>query len=447
MALTPEDIEQHIFKVSRRGYDKVEVDRFLGEVAKSYRDLHQRADEAQKAAAAGPTELPVRVPGATTEGGGALFSLDRTPEPTAPLVVEVAPEPAPALEPAAVDPAPGGDDFQRLGSEVADVLRTAHASVAQLRHEAEVEAAITRQRAEREVADLRRDAEVQAALVRQAAERDVAVLRADAEGYASRLRAEADEYAAQVHVDTDRAATERAAAAALALEQAERRLTEARVAADAVLAEADQRAAAILREAEVEALARRAELEAESARADAEATARREELLADAERRLDLAAGTEAALRARLVAAHGDLGATLAKFPEPSPAAPAPDLEPEPQTETETETPVAPRVDLTGAGADVVLDLTQDAEEAPAAAEPPVPPGWPGAPPATGRLDDLFGDHRAADPTPLAAEGTVAAPEAPLAPAVDTDPLPDIVRNAIGRAVQSAVERSDADPA
>ncbi len=24
MALTPEDIEQHIFKVSRRGYDKVE---------------------------------------------------------------------------------------------------------------------------------------------------------------------------------------------------------------------------------------------------------------------------------------------------------------------------------------------------------------------------------------------------------------------------------------
>lgn len=446
MALTPEDIEQHIFKVSRRGYDKVEVDRFLGEVAKSFRELQQKADEADARPVLPPAaELPVRTPGATTQGGGALFTFDRAPEPEAEAVPDavatsepVVPEPiAVAPTPDVAPPAPDApDDFQRLGSEVADVLRTAHASVAQLRHEAEVEAAITRQRAEREVADLRRDAEVQAALVRQAAERDAAALQADAERYASRLRAEADEYAAQIHVDTDRVATERAAAAALALEQAERQLTEARITADAVLAEADQRAAAILREADVAADARRAELEVESARADAEAQARRDELLAEAERRLDAAAGTEAALRARLVAAHGDLAATLAKFPAaPEPEAPAPEppaVEPAP----------ALTVDLTDdRSGDIVLDLTED--DLDADPEPPVPPGWPGAPPATGRLDDLFGDHRPTVEAPAAA----VAPEAPAAPAVDTDPLPDIVRNAIGRAVQSAVDRSDTDPA
>ena len=40
-----------------------------------------------------------------------------------------------------------------------------------------------------------------------------------------------------------------------------------------------------------------------------------------------------------------------------------------------------------------------------------------------------------------------AAPAAPEAAPIDADPLPDIVRNAIGRAEQSAVDRGDADPA
>lgn len=435
MALTPEDIEQHTFKVSRRGYDKVEVDRFLGEVAKGYRDLRQRADEAASPPGE-PTELPVRTPGATTEGGGALFSLDRTTEPVAPLVAGVPPEP--------LDPAPGGDDFQRLGTEVAEVLRTAHASVAQLHHDAEVEAAVIRQRAEREVTDLRRDAEVQAALIRQAAERDAAALQADAESYASRLRAEADEYAAQVHVDTDRAATERAAAAALSLEQAEQRLAETSIATDALMAEADQRAATILREAEVQALARRTELEAEMSRADAAAQAQREVLMAEAERRLELAVGTEAAVRARLVGAHGDVSAALAKFPE-TPPAPVP-VSPEP------EPAAAPTVDLTDErDTGPVIDLTDadTVEHDRGADDSLVPPGWPGAPPPTGRPDDLFGDRR---PVP-GGVGAVAtdvasppAPEAPPAPAALAEDLPDIVRNAIDRAVRSTVDRNAADP-
>ena len=436
MALTPEDIEQHTFKVSRRGYDKVEVDRFLGEVAKGYRDLRQRADEAASSTGE-PAEVPVRTPDATTEGGGALFSLDRTTEPVAPLVVGAPPE--------TLDPVPGGDDFQRLGTEVAEVLRTAHASVAQLHHDAEVEAAVIRQRAEREVTDLRRDAEVQAALIRQAAERDAAALRADAESYASRLRAEADEYAAQVHVDTDRAATERAAAAALSLEQAEQRLAETSIAADALMAQADQRAATILREAEVQALALRTELEAEMSRADAEAQARREMLMAEAERRLELAVGTEAAVRARLVGAHGDVSAALAKFPETPPAAVAVSPEPEPEPEPAS----APTVDLTDERVTgPVIDLTDaDALDPDRGADDSlVPPGWPGAPPPTGRPDDLFGDRRPV-PGGVGAVGTdVASPPAPEAQPALAEDLPDIVRNAIDRAVQSTVDRNAVDP-
>lgn len=446
MALTPEDIEQHIFKVSRRGYDKVEVDRFMGEVAKSYREVQQRIDEVSAgteatADATVGSPLPVRTPGATTEGGGELFSFDRDPVPVpvpVPVQSEIEREPEPTPEPAAE-----GDDFQRLGTEVADVLRTAHSSVAQLRHEAEVEAAVIRQRADREIVDLRRNAEVEAALVREGAERDAAALKADAESHAWRLRAEADEYAARVHVDTDRDATERTAAAALALDQAEHRLHEARIAADAMLADADQRATAIVREAEVAALARKAELEAQSAKADAEARIRREDLLAEAEQRLDAVAGTEAALRARLVAAHGDLSAALARFPADV-ASPAPAAEVGPDVPA---TP--PTVDLTDASGDhVVLDLTGDAADPDA--EPPVPSDWPGPPPALGRVDDPLGHPVSAssESSSVATDlATPAAPAAPEAASIDADPLPDIVRNAIGRAVQSAVDRGDADPA
>lgn len=450
MALTPEDIEQHIFKVARRGYDKVEVDRFMGEVAKSYREVQSMLDGVSTgtgttADVTGGSPLPVRTPGATTEGGGELFSFDRgpahAPAPAlAPVEPEIEPEPEPEPGP---EPTAEGDDFQRLGTEVADVLRTAHSSVAQLRHEAEVEAAVIRQRADREVADLRRNAEVEAAVLREGAERDAAALKADAETYAWRLRAEADEYAARVHVDTDRDATERAAAAALALDQAEHRLHEARIAADALLAEADQRATAIVREAEVAALARKAELEAQAVKAAAEDRIRREELLAEVEHRLDAAAGTEAALRARLVAAHGDLSAALARFPadvdSPAPAAEVgPDV---PAT--------APTVDLTDASGDhVVLDLTGDAADPDA--EPPVPSGWPGAPPAPGRVDDPLGHPVPASSGSSSVATDLATPAAPAAPEaapIDADPLPDIVRNAIGRAVQSAVDRGDADPA
>lgn len=383
MALTPEDIETHTFKVSRRGYDKVEVDRFLGQVATSYRDLQRSAADASGSIVLdtdpATAPLPRRVPGATTAAddptadasspatgrGGQLFALD--------------------------DSGAVGDDFNRLGSEVANVLRTAHHSVATLRHEAEVEAAMIRQRAEREIADLRQEAD----------------------NYATRVKAEADVYA-----------TDRATEANFSHREAERVLAEAQAKADANLADTERRIISITEQAE------------------AVAAARTTEIMADANRRLEEARGTEQALREQLIAAHGDLAAALSRFPAETDAT----------------------VDLTDeamAAGDPLLDLTGDET---GTAEPPVPPGWPGGGERVGRPDKLFGDERGGSATALATvERDLSSDAAPTTstdtiatesradgvPQVDDDrhsdggPLADIMKDAIGKAVQSAMSRRD----
>src|SRR5579864_1891562 len=49
MPLSPEDIESKRFMPDIRGYDRTEVDAFLGEVAAHYRDLERRLKDAQDA--------------------------------------------------------------------------------------------------------------------------------------------------------------------------------------------------------------------------------------------------------------------------------------------------------------------------------------------------------------------------------------------------------------
>ncbi len=122
MAITPDEIETKVFPLVRRGYDPTAVDDFLKDVA---------------------TTL------AQAQGG-----LATPPE-------AVAEAPAPAVEPVAPD------DYNRLGEEVAAILRQAHESVAQLRHRAEADAALIRQNAQREADELTRraDADRQAAAI------------------------------------------------------------------------------------------------------------------------------------------------------------------------------------------------------------------------------------------------------------------------------------------
>ena len=103
MVMTPDEIENHGFSRVWRGYDPAEVDDFLKEVA-------------------------------------------------------VAQAQAPRATPSAARADRGHDDFQRLGEEVAAVLRQTNESVATLRRRAEADAALIRQNAEGEAAGLRQEA-------------------------------------------------------------------------------------------------------------------------------------------------------------------------------------------------------------------------------------------------------------------------------------------------
>jgi DivIVA domain-containing protein len=360
MALTPEDIESQTFKIARRGYDKVEVDRFLGYVAASYRDVLARAETTPKpyepATLLTPAApLPQREPGAT--GAGPETAVEPEPEPEA-----AAPPPAEAE--ATDEKATTGDDFGRLGTEVAAVLRTAHHSVATLRQEAEAEATV----------------------IRQQADAEVAVLRHDAEQYAAQVRAEADVYA-----------TERKREADVERREAERALAEARVRAEAEIADAEQRIANI------------------TERAEAVARARSAEVVADANRRLEQANATEQALKERLIAAHGDLQAAIGRLPdEPGPRLVLTDADVAVVDLTDADEP--------GAEARVLADGTDEAEAEADAEFAPMgePGGW----------DQPTGG---AEPEPEPGGEEEGGP--------DRDPLADMVKDAVGKAVQSAMNR------
>ncbi|MET0159496.1 MAG: DivIVA domain-containing protein [Acidimicrobiales bacterium] len=125
--MTPDEIENHVFSLVRRGFDPDEVNAFLQEVAATLAEALTPADEPTDAAA-----------GAMTVGGE--------------------------------------DDFGHLGEEVATILRQAHNSVAELQHRAEADAALVRQKAEEEAAALlrRADADRQAAAVELEAARSEA---------------------------------------------------------------------------------------------------------------------------------------------------------------------------------------------------------------------------------------------------------------------------------
>ncbi|HEY8059693.1 MAG TPA: DivIVA domain-containing protein, partial [Acidimicrobiales bacterium] len=139
-AMTPDEIENHVFSLVRRGFDPDEVNAFLHQVAATLSDALSRVDP----------------------------PADESAEATA--------------DDSAGTPISGEDDFGHLGEEVAAILRQAHDSVAELRHRAEADAALLRQTAEQEAATVRRkaDADRQAAAIElEAARNEAARVLAD----------------------------------------------------------------------------------------------------------------------------------------------------------------------------------------------------------------------------------------------------------------------------
>jgi DivIVA domain-containing protein len=143
MAITPDEIENRVFSLVRRGYDPAEVDDFLKDVASTL---------------------------AQAQGGLAT--------PPAP----------PATDDRRATAGAGADDFGRLGEEVAAILRQAHESVDSLRQRAEAEAAVIRQDAEREAEAMRQEADAD----RQAAAIALEAARAEVDRTLAELARQAD---------------------------------------------------------------------------------------------------------------------------------------------------------------------------------------------------------------------------------------------------------------
>jgi DivIVA domain-containing protein len=114
VALTPDEIEGREFRVVDQGYDMVQVDTFLTEVAASYRYAVHNL-----------------LPGASGVG------------------------PATGRHPSASN----ADALSRVGQEVSDILRSAEKIAETVRAEAEADAATIRARADLESAELRQAAE------------------------------------------------------------------------------------------------------------------------------------------------------------------------------------------------------------------------------------------------------------------------------------------------
>jgi len=135
-----DQIEQRIFPIVRRGYDRAEVEAFLETIAAEYRQV-----EAEYGAAVQRANDAVR--SAATEA--ASLSTSHT--------------------------------FENVGSHVASILSTASQAAGNLKAEAEQEAHAIRANAEEEAAEVRRAANsylAEAQELRANAEQEMAVLRA-----------------------------------------------------------------------------------------------------------------------------------------------------------------------------------------------------------------------------------------------------------------------------
>lgn len=161
-------IETKTFSVSRRGYDRQEVDAFLRSVARDYRQVVKSAKDAVNAA--------------------------RT------AAAQPAPAP-PAPNPPAPAPKPAAYAFEDIGGRVTAVLTSAAEAADGIRASAEREALAIRQRAREETERLRHEAAealAEAERVRVATEQEAAEAESTARAEADLIIASAGQRAAQL---------------------------------------------------------------------------------------------------------------------------------------------------------------------------------------------------------------------------------------------------------
>ena len=398
MIISSDEIRSTSFGIERKGYNKAEVDSFLERVGRTISKLEE-------------TERILRAQlqsGETAGGSGAEAS---------------------SSPPAATEP----EDFAAVGAEVTAVLRTARESADAMLSTAESRAEEIRRTAEEFASECRRKAETDAEEVRGAAAIAAGTLKSEAQ--------------------SDRT-------------QAEAALKEATEKAASLRAEAEQKATQVVEAAEQQA-ADLVATAAETAETEYKAA------LASAQQRLADAEGTEQEILSSLTAVHSDVGAAItrldhetrsggAETPAPAPVSDVSDevadgAEPDRDAdvgaagpaEADVATPVAdgrpePETDLERTTRQVTGGLAESLRETAG---------------VSGPVGALFGlsdaDQRdtdsADDPAPAATPAEPETidlrdrPEAVQSLADSDDPLADLVKQAVGKAVERAAEDSPED--
>jgi DivIVA domain-containing protein len=392
MIISPDEIRSTSFGIERKGYNKAEVDSFLERVRRTISQLQE-------------TERILREQ---------LRSAETASDKGAP---------ASSSPPGVTEP----EDFAAVGAEVTAILQTARESADGMRSAAESQAAEIRRKAEEFASECRRKAETDAEEVRGAAAITAGTLKSEAQH--DRTEAEA----------ALKDATEKAAS---------------------LRAEAEQKVAQVIESAEQQA----ADLVA-TASESAEAEYRT--ALTSAQQRLADAQGTEQEILYSLTAVHSDVGAAIARLdhearsgeaeaPAPAPVAeasdevaddaePAGDADETERTDADRATPddkdrAEPESDLERTTRQVTGGLAESLRET-AGVSGPVGALF-GLADADQSDADTADDAAAPAATPAEPE-TIdlrERPEAVQSLADSDDPLADLVKQAVGKAVERAAE-------
>ena len=258
MSTSPDDLRNKTFSIVKRGYERGEVHRFLGNLADELVEFDRivatgeeiveadviEVEETEPEQVVEP-EVPVDADGGEVDDQAkATVATESSPVAEDPESRDTSPRPTTSVS---------SGDFDRVGNEISLMLRQAQESSLKIRNDAEVEARTLVDQVRLDIESDRLAHEQAAAELITRTEGRAATMRTEAEGYASQLRESADSYSderreevEQIHADSLAAAKHDRALAADVLYAAKGE-------ADATISEAKRRAEDIISKAEKDA--------------------------------------------------------------------------------------------------------------------------------------------------------------------------------------------------
>lgn len=254
MAMSPDDLRNKTFSIVKKGYERGEVHRFLGNVA----------DEIQAFNSAVQSDEEIVVADIVEEDEPKILdAVEVTPEPEPDAVAPDDDDHGAEAQPAAFSPAQSPasvDDFDRMGNEISLMLRQAQESAFKIRSDAEVEARTLVDQVRLDIESDRLAHEQAAAELISRTEERAAQVRTEAEEYASDVRSSADEYSDEKRAEIDRLHEEAVAAAEADRTEAAATLANANEEAEKTRKKAESDAAKVASDAEKAAQERNEEM-------------------------------------------------------------------------------------------------------------------------------------------------------------------------------------------